>query len=95
MPRQNVFEMKFEKIYNLLVQKAERKGRTKGEVDEVILWLTGYSNIPEIGDVTYGEFLSNAPEWNKRAKLIKGRLCGVRVENIEDSMTKKCVSSTI
>lgn len=89
MPRQNVFDMSFEKIYSLLVQKAEHKGSTKDQVDEVILCLTGYPNIAAIGDVTYGEFLANAPEWNPRAELIKGTICGVRVENIEDPMTKK------
>ena len=89
MPRLNVFDMSFEKIYLLLVQKAERKGRTKDEVDEVIIWLTGYADIAAIGDVTYGEFIANAPEWNPRAELIKGTICGVRVENIEDPMTKK------
>ena len=86
MPRQSVFDMPYSKVYDCLVAKAERKGRTKEEVDQVITWLTGYESV---GDVTYGEFLSSAPAWNPRAELITGSICGVRVETIEDPMTKK------
>ena len=89
MPRQSVFDMPFSKVYDCLIQKAERKGRTKLEVDEVTTWLTGYESVDAIGDVTYGEFLSSAPDWNPRAELITGSICGVRVETIEESMTKK------
>ena len=89
MPRQSVFDMSFSKVYNCLIQKAERKGRTKAEVDEVIIWLTGYKSSDAICDVTYGEFLSSAPSWNPRADLITGSICGMRVESIEDPMTKK------
>ena len=89
MPRQSVFDMSFSKVYDCLIQKAERKGRTKAEVDEVTIWLTGYESVDAIGDVTYGEFLSSAPTWNPRAVLITGYICGVRVETIEDPMTKK------
>lgn len=86
MSRQSVFDMPFSKVYDCLIQKAERKGRTKAEVDQVITWLTGYESV---GDVTYGEFLSRAPSWNPRAKLITGTICKVRVETIEDPLTKK------
>lgn len=86
MPRQSVFDMPYSKVYDCLVAKAERKGRTKEEVDQVITWLTGYESVC---DVTYGEFLSSAPAWNPRAELITGSICGVRVETIEDPMTKK------
>ena len=86
MPRQSVFDMPFSKVYDCLVAKAERKGRTKAEVDAVISWLTGYESV---GDMTYGQFLSLAPAWNPRADLITGSVCGVKVEEIEDPMTKK------
>ena len=89
MPRQSVFDMPFSKLYECLVRKAERKGRTKAEVDEVTLWLTGYESIEAIGDVTYGKFLSSAPFWNPRAELITGSICGVRVEAIADPLTRK------
>ena len=86
MPRQSVFDMPYAKVYDCLVAKAERKGRTKAEVDEIITWLTGHE-CP--GDMTYGEFLSSAPAWNPRAEMITGSICGVRVETIENPMTKK------
>lgn len=89
MAKQSVFDMPFKTVYPLLVRKAERKGRTRAEVDEVTLWLTGYERIDAIGDVTYGEFLSNAPSWNPRAELITGSVCGVKVEIIDDPLTKK------
>ena len=87
--RQRVFDMPFSRVYPLLVRKAERKGRTKDEVDEVIAWLTGYppTGFPE--DATYGEFISGAPAWNPRAELIRGSVCGVKVEAVEDPMMKK------
>ncbi len=88
MPRQSVFDMPYSKVYGCLVAKAERKGRTKAEVDEVIAWLTGYEK-PAGLDVTYGEFLSSAPAWNPRSDLIAGSVCGVKVETIEDPMEKK------
>jgi len=87
MARQSVFDMPFAKVYSCLVAKAEKKGRMKAEVDEVISWLTGYDTFDQ--EMTYGDFLSNAPAWNLRVDLIKGTVCGVRVETIEDPMTKK------
>lgn len=89
MPRQSVFDMPFDKVYSALVAKAERKGRTKAEVDEVTAWLTGHDMSAVDMDVTYGQFLSSAPSWNPRAELITGSICGVRVETIEDPMTKR------
>ena len=89
MARQSVFEMPFEKVYQCLVQKVERKGRTQAEVDQVIKWLTGYVSIDILTGLTYGEFLSLAPVWNSRAELITGSICGIRVEEIIDPMTKK------
>ena len=89
MPRQSVFDMKVSKVYPLLVTKAERKGRTKAEVNEVITWLTGYDMETTDLDVTYAEFFNNAPAYNPRAELITGSVCGVKVEAIEDPMMKK------
>lgn len=89
MPRQSVFEMPFFRIYPMLVQKAEKKGRTKEEVDAVISWLTGYPDVKEIGDVTYGAFIEGAPAWNPASSRITGTICGVRVEEIEDPAMKK------
>ena len=89
MPRQSVYDMPFAKIYGTLVAKAERKGRTKAEVDECIRWLTGYVSVDILECLTYGQFLSMAPVWNPRAELITGTVCGVRVETIEDPQEKK------
>ena len=93
MARQTVFDMAFVKVYTALIAKAERKGRTRAEVDELVSWLTGYSSaqIEEMmkTDITYGSFLFDAPSYNPRAELITGKVCGVQVENIEDPLMKK------
>lgn len=89
MPRQSISDMPVSRVYPLLVQKAERKGRTKGEVDAVIKWLTGYDMDEVDQSMTYGEFFRNAPEMNPRAELITGKICGVQVETIEDPFMKK------
>ena len=84
--------MSFAKVYPLLVQKAERKGRTKAEVDEVICWLTGYdadglqSQIDKGVDLT--TFYAEAPCMHPNRDLIKGVVCGIRVENVEDPLMK-------
>ena len=89
----NVFDMSFSKVYACLVQKAERKGRTRDEVDTVATWLTGYTGeqlrAMEAGDVTYGDFIDGASAWNPRSELITGRVCGVQVEAIADARLKK------
>ena len=82
MPRKTVFEMKVSEVYPLLVQKAERKGRTKAEVDQATAWLTGYDMVSTDLDVTYAEFIDRAPLMNPRASLIKGSICGVKVEEM-------------
>ena len=89
MPRQSVFDMKVSKVYPLLVAKAEKKGRTKAEVDEVTAWLTGYDMATTDLDVTYAEFFNNAPAYNPRSELITGKICGVQVETIDDPLMKK------
>ena len=88
-----VFSMSFAKIYPLLVQKAERKGRTQAEVDEVVFWLTGYdteglkSQLDK--NVNLATFYAEAPQMNPSRDLIKGVVCGVRVETIEDPLMKQ------
>lgn len=89
MARQSVFEMKLSKIYLLLIAKAVKKGRTKEEVDSVIFWLTGWDMGGIDLEMSYGEFLANAPAVNPRADMITGSICGVRVEEIEDPLTKR------
>ena len=89
MPRKTVFEMKVSEVYPLLVQEAERKGRSRAEVDQVTAWLTGYDMVTADLDVTYAEFFDRAPQMNPRAALIRGSVCGVRVEQIEDPLMQK------
>ncbi len=89
MPGQSIFEMKVSRIYPLLLQKAERKGRSKEELDTVIEWLTGYDMDRVDQEMTYGEFFEHAPAMNPRAGLIKGKVCGVQVETIEDPLMQK------
>ena len=89
MPRKTIIEMKVSEVYPLLVQKAERKGRSKAEVDQVTAWLTGYDMASADLDVSYAEFFERAPQMNPRASLIKGNVCGVKVEEIEDPLMQK------
>lgn len=90
MTNEKVYQMSFAKIYTLLVNKATRKERTQEEVDQIICWLTGYSQdglIESINnDVTYGDFFRNAPHLNENRTLIKGKICGIRVEDIEEPL---------
>lgn len=89
MDNEKVYQLKFSKIYELLINKAVRKNRTKNEVDKIICWLTGYTQQEldsiAVSDTTYGIFFQKAPALNPNRKLIKGTICGVRVETIEDS----------
>ena len=93
MDNDRVFAYKFAKIYPMYVQKAERKGRTKEEVDQVICWLTGYDQaglqrqIAEEND--FATFFAQAPAIHPNSSLIKGVVCGVRVEAIDDPLTQK------
>jgi len=89
MPRKSVYNMPFERIYNALVDKAEKHGRTKTEVDQIIKWLTGYVIMDILNGLSYGQFLSLAPVWDPPAELITGTVCGVKVEEIADPMEKK------
>jgi hypothetical protein len=80
-------------VYPMYVQKAERKGRTKAEVDEIIRWLTGHSQKSldtELEKRTnFREFFATAPKLNPSRSLITGVVCGVRVENIEDPLMRE------
>lgn len=93
MDNEKVYVMKFAKIYPMLVAKAEKKGRTKDEVDEVIRWQTGYSqeelNQQFDNDVDYGTFFEQAPAPNPDRFLVTGVVCGVRVENVEEPLMKE------
>ena len=93
MDNSKVFQMDFGKVYGLLLNKATRKGRTKAEVDEVICWLTGYSpeqlETSRSAAVYYGDFFRNAPQLNPNRALIKGVVCGVRVEEVEDPLMRE------
>ena len=88
-----VFGMKFANVYPLYVQKAERKNRTKEEVDQVICWLTGYNQSELHKQIKQGNdfetFFAQAPAMNPNCSLIKGVICGVRVEEIEDPLMQK------
>lgn len=93
MANEKIYEMKFSKVFPLLIAKAERKGKSKEDVYEITSWLTGYTDIQldQLLDsqVTYQEFITQAPEWNANSELIKGVICGIRVENIEEPIMKK------
>lgn len=92
MEKSRVFKMSFSKIYPLYIQKAEKKGRTKEEVNEIIFWLTGYdeNSLEEqiTNEVNLETFFNQAPQINPNAALIKGVICGYRVEEIEDELMR-------
>ncbi len=88
-----VFKMSFASVYPLYIQKAEKKNRTKAEVDAVIFWLTGY-NEPTLQrqidhKVSFETFFAEAPQINPNVSKITGVVCGYRVEEIEDPLMQK------
>ena len=93
MPRHHVFAMTFARVYPLYVQKAEGKNRTKQEVDQIICWLTGYDRaglqkqIKQENDLE--TFFAQAPAIHPNSSLIKGVVCGIRVEGIEDPLMRQ------
>jgi hypothetical protein len=93
MTNDRVFAMKFAKVYPLYVRKAERKNRTKEEVDRVICWLTGYSQAALeqqlVRESDFKTFFAQAPAIHPNCSLIKGAVCGVRVETIGDPLMQK------
>lgn len=92
MPRIDVTQMSFTKLYPLLVDKAEKKGRTREEVEQVTAWLTGYTPEDiarlEQSEISYGDFFRKAPAMNPNRALITGKICGIRVEEIEDPLMR-------
>ena len=93
MRQEKVFAIRFSSLYPLYVKKAESKGRSKGELDQVIRWLTGYDpkglarQIESENDLE--TFFAQAPAFNPNAALIKGVVCGIRVEDIEHPLMQK------
>lgn len=88
MDLNRIYTMSFYQVYDLYIKKAERKLRTKDEVDQIIIWLTGYSHKDITSNldknITFKEFFDQAPKLNPQRDLITGVVCGVRVEDIED-----------
>jgi len=93
MSEHRLFTMSFAKIYLLYVKKAERKGRTQEEVDQIICWLTGYDSAGLQKQIDLGNnlktFFAQAPKIHPNTALIEGVVCGVRVEEIEDPLMQK------
>ena len=93
MARHRIFGTSFASIYPHYVRKAERKNRSKEEVDQVITWLTGYDTAglegAIAGEVDLETFFAEAPQLNPKVSLIKGLICGIRVEDIEDPLMQK------
>lgn len=93
MPKHQIFTTEFARVYPLYVQKAERKNRTKDEVDQIIRWLTGYSQaglekqVKQQSD--FETFFAQAPAIHPNTSLIKGVVCGVRVEEVADPLMQK------
>lgn len=92
MDKEKVYQLPFSQVYALLVNKAEKKGRSRCEVDAIIAWLTGYSqaDIQRLAGspVAYGAFFTGAPAMNPAREQIKGVVCGVRVEAIADPLMR-------
>lgn len=93
MPEHKIFSMPFARVYPMYVQKAERKNRSRAEVDEIICWLTGYSQDELQAQVDqendFRTFFAQAPDFDPDSELIKGVVCGVRVEDVEDPLMQK------
>lgn len=93
MKKPRAYTMTFASVYPMYIAKAEKKGRTKAEVDQIIYWLTGYdekglqAQIDSNAD--FEAFFENAPQMNPNASLITGTICGYRVEEIEDKLMQK------
>ena len=93
MTRMDLRQMKFARVYPMYVQKVERKGRTRAELDEVIGWLTGYASSgmeDQIArETSFETFFAEAPAINSASDRIKGLICGIRVEEIEDPLVQQ------
>ncbi len=90
---ERVYKMSFASVYPHYIAKAEKKGRTKAEVDEIIFWLTGYDekSLQEIleNKTNFQDFFENAPQMNPNASKITGVICGYRVEEIEEKLMQQ------
>jgi len=93
MAEHRIFTTKFSSVYPLYIQKAERKGRTKNEVDQIIYWLTGYGKMELkkalLEEIDFRAFFDEAPLLHPNCSMIKGLVCGVRVEEVEDPLMRK------
>lgn len=93
MAEHKIYKMSFSKVYPLYIKKVERKDRTKEEVDEIIRWLTGYSDEALQAqiekEVNFEEFFDQAPELNPARREVKGVICCVRVEDIEEPLMQE------
>lgn len=93
MSEHRIFSTAFAKVYPLYIKKAEAKGRTREEVDRIIGWLTGYDEAGLQAQLerqaTFREFFDGSPAFHPNAALIKGVVCGIRVEHIEDPLMQK------
>ncbi len=93
MPKHRIYKMSFASVYPHYVAKAEKKGRTKAEVDEIIAWLTGYGPEALAAELEAGTdfetFFGNAPRMNPARQAITGVVCGVRVENVEEPLMRE------
>lgn len=93
MIKHRIYTMSFASVYPLYVAKAERKGRTKAEVDKIIYWLTGYTAVKLESQLKkqtdFETFFAMAPKLNPSRDLIKGVICGVRIEDIEEPLMKE------
>ena len=90
---ERIYRMKFSTVYPLYIKKVERKNRTKAEVDTVIQWLTGYNadglKVQIDSENDFESFFNQCPLFNPNAHLIRGLICGYRVEDIEDPIVQK------
>lgn len=91
--KERIYKLSFASVYPYYVEKAEKKGRSKAEVDDIIRWLTGYSekDLQNIlaSDMNFETFFTQAPQINPNASKITGVICGYRVEEIEDEIVQK------
>ncbi|AYV57604.1 DUF2200 domain-containing protein [Leptospira kmetyi] len=93
MENHKIFTMSFASVYPLYVKKAEKKGRTQSEVDQIIFWLTGYDekSLRKLlkDNINFEEFFDRAPRLNENVSSIKGMICGYRIEEMEEGLMKK------
>jgi len=97
MAKHRIYSVSVGSVYPLYIAKAEKKGRTKAEVDEIIRWLTGHSQ-QSLGDqlasgTSFEDFFAQAPHMNPSRSLIMGTICGVRIEEIEETTMREIATS--